>query len=170
MGIRRKRTHVVAPSGREYLIGSVPLAAAEWGDWGLLRVDVTEVGEGRVYLEQVPDTETLAVRMEQLGAGIQTGSWIPPDVPAETKAHHHERQVRREARRAWEETYPLAAVTKRAVQTALIAIVVAVITLIEPTPDLSDVGRALVVVMAISSIDGVLYALSIQRNVSRKSP
>jgi len=163
MAGRANRTQVVAPSGRTYEIG--PAAPSDVRGRGPFGIAVTERGVGRVHLEPVRDAGTFRVRVEQLETGIRTGTWLPPELPPERRA----RQQRYEARKEASLAHPVAAGAKTAIRTALFGLVIAAITLIQPTPDLSDIARAVVVVATASIARGLLTTACLGLS-ARRSP
>jgi hypothetical protein len=155
---------VVAPSGRAYEIGAAP--PADVRGRGPFGIAVTECGVGRVHLEPVRDGGMFRVRVEELETGIRTGSWLPPELPPERRARQQKYEARKEASLA----HPVAAGAKTAIRTAVFAVVIAVITLIQPTPDLSDIARAMVVVTAVSVAYGLLTTVSLKCAARRSAP
>jgi hypothetical protein len=131
---------------------------------------VAEREAGTVYVEPVTGADGFAARLEQLERDIASGSWVPPELPAETKARLAKSRAKSEAYQAWAEAHPVAAGLKQTARIGVLAIIVAALTLFEPTPDLADIGRAGVVVLVVSTVAGALTTLSLKRGASRESP
>lgn len=164
MAGRIRRIQVVAPSGRAYEIGAAP--PADVRGRGPFGIAMTERGVGRVHLEPVRDGGMFRARVEELETGIRTGSWLPPELPPERRSRLQKYEARKEESLA----HPVAAGAKTAIRTAVFLVALTVITLIHPTPDLSDVARAGVVVAAVSVAYGLLTTVGLKFAARRSAP
>jgi hypothetical protein len=126
MAPRSEFAEVTAPDGRGYLIGSGGFAR-NGGPFSIVvypfgRAERAVLGSRPTHVEPVR-SGAFGRRIEELTEAIQSGTWTPPELSDEERTRLENRAAKREARRAWARSHPVASTAKSTAHIAFVVLI-----------------------------------------------